>query len=107
MRASASQGITFTAAPPARWAAGTGVTTTSVAATWSKRPTIWLPAVFDRPSVATSAATPITVPSTVSATRAGRAIKPAAASEKRSRSSIRGWGSCPEAAGPETRGQLP
>ena len=52
-----------------------------MAATSSKRPTIWLPAVFDSPSVATSAATPITVPSTVRPTRAGRAIRPAAASE--------------------------
>ena len=95
IRASASQGITFCAAPPLRCAAGTGVTTTSVAATASKRPTIWLPAVLERPSVATSAATPITVPSTVSATRAGRAIRPAAASEIRSRSSMRGFGSGP------------
>ena len=65
-----------------------GETTMSVAASLSKRPTIWLLAVFDRPSVATSAATPTTVPSTVSATRAGRASRPAIASPTRSRELI-------------------
>ena len=48
----------------------TGVTTMSVAASASKRPTIWLPAVFDSPRVATSAPTPMTVPSTVRTARA-------------------------------------
>ena len=72
-RASASHGRTALRAPPARTE---GLTTMSVAASASKCPTIWLPAVFDRPSVATSAPTPITVPSTVSATRAGRASRP-------------------------------
>jgi hypothetical protein len=81
-RASESHGSTTPPAPPAR---ADGLTTTSVADNASKRPVIWLPAVLESPSVATSAPTPITVPSTVSATRAGRAIRPAPASLRRSR----------------------
>src|SRR6267143_5083329 len=47
-----------------------------------------LPAVRVRPMVATNADMPITMPSTVSAMRAGRAITPAIASARRSRAVI-------------------
>ena len=97
-RGSASQGSTAAPLPPART---DGLSTMSVADSASKRPTIWLPAVLDSPSVATSAPTPITVPSTVSATRAGRASRPASASVAMSWAHMRGR----PAAEPRRRGR--
>ena len=73
------------AAPPRREAADT---VTSVAASSSNRPMIWLPAVRDRPSVATSAASPMLVPRMVSIIRPGRENMPANDSRTRSRGHI-------------------
>ena len=84
MRASASHGRTAGMSAPGR-SLPAGSTTTSVAARASNRPTIWLPAVLEMPSVATRAAMPSTVPSTVSRARAGRASTPASDSANRSR----------------------
>ena len=69
-------------------AAGRDEITSSVAATSSKRPTILLLAVLDKPSVETKAASPIMVPSTVSALRPGRASNPADDSSSRSTTDI-------------------
>ena len=60
-----------------------------VEASSSNRPTMRLPAVSDSPSVATRAPRPITVPSTVSSVRPGRASRPATASSRRSRAPTR------------------
>ena len=88
-RASASQGRTVPPAPPPR---AEGLMTTSVAESASNRPTIWLPAVLESPSVATSAPTPMTVPSTVSATREGGRAGPRGTLETRSAVCIRARG---------------
>ena len=91
-RSSTSQGSTPAvprrAASPPCWLPpepDRGCTVTCVAASSLNRSTIWLPAVREIPSVATSDAMPSTVPSVVSAVRAGRANTPARLSSTRSR----------------------
>ena len=88
MRASASHGRSPTVACP-EWPTF-GEAETSVASVSENRPTIWLPAVLDRPSVATRAATPTTVPRTVRRALPGRASRLARHSPKRSLGLMRG-----------------
>ena len=86
-RAGASQGMALGSTIPVVLL-GLALTKSSVAASWSNWVIMRLPAVRVRPSVATSAVSPMTTPRTVSTIRPGLANIPAIASFRRSRIEI-------------------